>query len=112
MHDTFRYKNIMTEDVVKFFNEQTGEDLTAIFDEYLRHAALPVLELKFDEAQGTVSYRWRAEEKAFAMPVKVGSPDKWELIRPSNEWVTMKTTLGKDKFEVANDLYYIDVDRR
>jgi aminopeptidase N len=100
----------MTEDVVKFFNEQTGQDLTAIFDEYLRHAAIPVLELKFDEVKGTVSYRWRAEEKAFAMPVKVGSSDKWELIRPTTEWATMKTPLRKDKFGVATDLYYIGVD--
>jgi len=110
MHDRFKYKNIMTEDVVKFFNEQTGQDLTAIFDEYLRHGALPVLELKFDVAQGTVSYRWRAEEKGFAMPVKVGASDKWELIRPTTEWATMKTPLRKDKFEVATDLYYIGVD--
>jgi aminopeptidase N len=102
----------MTEDVVKFFNEQTGKDLTPIFDEYLRHTALPVLELKFDEAEGSVSYRWRTEEKAFAMPVKVGTPDKWELILPTTEWATMKNPLGKDKFEVATDLYYIDVDRR
>jgi aminopeptidase N len=112
MYDTFKYKNIMTEDVVKFFNEQTGEDLTAIFYEYLRHAALPVLELKFDEAEGTVSYRWRADEKAFAMPVKVGTPDRWERIRPTTEWATMKTALGKDKFEVATDLFYIGVERR
>jgi hypothetical protein len=67
--------------------------------------------LKFDEAEGSVSYRWRTEEKAFAMPVKVGNPDKWELIQPTSEWATMKAPLGKDKFEVATDLYYIEVDR-
>jgi aminopeptidase N len=111
MHDTFKYKNIMTEDVVTFFNEQTGKDLTSIFNEYLRHAAIPVLELKFDEAHGAVSYRWRTEDQAFAMPVKVGTPDKWELIWPTTEWATMKTPFGKDKFEVATELYYIGVDR-
>ncbi|MHB1556377.1 MAG: M1 family metallopeptidase [Isosphaeraceae bacterium] len=112
MHDTFKYRNIMTEDVVRFFNEQTGKELTAIFDEYLRRAEIPVLELKFDEAKGTVSYRWRAQEKGFAMPVKVGTPNKWELIRPTTEWATMKNPLGKEKFEVATDLYYIAVERR
>lgn len=111
MHDTFRYRNIMTEDVVRFFNEQTGKELTAIFDEYLRHAEIPVLELKFDEAKATVSYRWRAQEKGFAMPVKVGAPDKWELIRPTTEWATMKNPLGKEKLAVATDLYYIAVER-
>ena len=45
-----------------------GENLTPIFDQYLRHAALPTLELTFDEADSTVSYRWKADEKGFAMP--------------------------------------------
>ena len=62
MHDRFKHKNIMTEDVVEYFNEETGKNLTAIFDQYLRHAAIPVLELKFDEAKGVVSYRWKADE--------------------------------------------------
>ena len=43
-YQRFKYQNIMTEDVVAFFNRQTGKDLTAIFDEYLRHAAIPTLE--------------------------------------------------------------------
>ena len=37
----FKYQNIMTEDVVAFFNQQTGKNLTPIFDQYLRHTALP-----------------------------------------------------------------------
>ena len=38
----------MTEDVVAYFNQQTGTNLTPIFDQYLRHRAIPVLELRFD----------------------------------------------------------------
>ena len=77
IHDVFqhfKYRNIMTEDLVAYMNEDTGMKLTPIFDEYLRHAALPTLELKFDEAAGTVSYRWKADVAAFAMPVRVGDP--------------------------------------
>ena len=62
----------MTEDIVRFFNTQLKQDLTPIFDQYLRRAALPVLELAFDEKAGTVAYRWRADERAFAMPIRVG----------------------------------------
>ena len=43
----FKYQNIMTEDVVQYFNQQTGMNLTPIFNQYLRHAALPVLELQW-----------------------------------------------------------------
>jgi aminopeptidase N len=115
IHDVyqhFKYKNIMTEDMVAYFNEKTGMNLTPIFDEYLRHAALPTLELKFDAAQGTVAYRWKADEAAFAMPVKVGNKDNWQIIRPTTDWQTMKTPLAKDNFAVATDLYYINVEKK
>ena len=54
----------MTEDVIAYFDEKTGTNLTPIFDQYLRHTAIPTLELKFDDAGGTVSYRWVADEKS------------------------------------------------
>jgi aminopeptidase N len=105
----FKYRNIMTEDLVKFFNEQSGVNLTPIFDQYLRQSALPALELRFQEGDGGVSYRWKADVKAFAMPVKVGRKNEWRLIKPTTEWQTLKTNVKKEEFEVATDLYYIDV---
>lgn len=111
LYQRFKYKNIMTEDVVAFFNAKSGMDLTAVFDQYLRHAALPVLELKFD-APGKVAYRWKADEATFAMPVRVGAPGKWQIVRPTTgAWQTIETKLSKDQFQVATDLYYIDVKR-
>ena len=98
----------MTEDMIAYFNEKTGRNLTPVFDQYLRHPALPVLELKFD-TPGSVSYRWLADEKGFNMPVKVGTAGSWQTIQPTGEWQTMKTALSKDQFEIATDLYYIEV---
>jgi aminopeptidase N len=115
LHDFFqhfKYRNVMTEDVVQYFNEKLGMNLTPVFDEYLRHTALPVLELKFDEAAGAVSYRWKADETAFAMPVRVGASDHWEIVKPTAEWQTMKTPLKKDEFQVATDLYYVAVSKQ
>jgi hypothetical protein len=86
-------------------------NLTPVFDQYLRHAALPTLELTFDAARGTVSYRWKADEAAFAMPVRVGGKDHWQIIRPTTNWQTMAAPLPRDQFEVATDLYYINVGR-
>jgi aminopeptidase N len=105
----FKYQNIMTTDVVRFYNQQSGKNLTPLFEQYLRHSALPVLELKF--ANGRVDYRWKADVKAFAMPVKVGRSAAWQTIRPTTQWQRMKTTITKDEFEVATDLYYIEVSR-
>ena len=107
----FKYKNIMTEDVVAYFNRQTGMDLTPIFDQYLRHTAIPTLELKFDESAGTVAYRWKVDEADFAMPVRVGKKDNWQIIQATTEWKTMSTSLKKDDFDVATDLYFVNVSK-
>jgi aminopeptidase N len=105
----FKYQTIMTEDIVAYFNQKTGMNLTPIFDQYLRRTAIPVLELKFDEAGGSVSYRWKVDEAGFAMPVRVGTKDHWQIISPTTDWKTMTTPLQKHEFVAATDLYYIDV---
>lgn len=38
----FKYQMIMATDLVAFFNQQAGKNLTPMFNEYLRHAAIPV----------------------------------------------------------------------
>jgi aminopeptidase N len=109
-YQRFEHQNIWTEDVVDFFNRKTGMNLTPLFDQYLRHEALPTLELQFPE-EGRVAYRWTADVKEFAMPVRVGKKDRWQVVRPTTEWQTVTTPLKKDEFEVATDLYYINVNR-
>ena len=52
-YEQFKYQNIMTEDLVRFFSAELKQDMTPIFDQYLRRTALPVLELTFDEAAKT-----------------------------------------------------------
>ena len=109
-YNEFKYKNIMTEDMVAFFNKETGKNWTPIFDQYLRHAELPTLELTFGD-EGTVSYRWKADEKDFAMPVRVGKPGSWQTIQPTTDWKKMSTPLTKEEFAVATDLYYVNVSK-
>jgi aminopeptidase N len=108
----FKYQTIMTTDMVAFFNQHTGLQLRPIFDQYLRHAAIPTLELRFDEAAHTVAYRWLAQEKDFAMPVRVGIKDKWRVITPTTAWQRMGTRITKEDFDVPTDLYYINVTKQ
>jgi aminopeptidase N len=105
----FKYQNIMTEDIVAYFNQKAGKNLTPIFDQYLRHTAIPILVLKFSD--GAVAYRWKVDEPKFAMPVRVGTKDHWQIIQPTTEWKTMKTTLKQDEFAVATDLYFVEVSK-
>jgi aminopeptidase N len=105
----FKYQNIMTEDVVAYVNQQTQLYLTPLFDQYLCHTAIPTLELKFNEADGTVEYRWQADEPDFAMPIRVGKKTDWQIIQAATYWQTMKTPLKKNEFDVATDLYFVNV---
>lgn len=108
-YDSFKYKNVMTEELLELFNKRFETDLTPIFNQYLRHKSLPELELSFDGEKGEFSYRWVADESGFAMPVRVGASPDWQMIKPTTEWQTAKTVLTKKNFEVATDLYYINV---
>jgi len=55
-----------------------------------------------------VSYRWNADERAFAMPVRVGSKGSWQVIQPTTDWKTIPNAEGKS-LQVATDLYYVNV---
>jgi hypothetical protein len=52
------------------------------------------------------------DETAFAMPVRVGTKDKWQTLQPTTTWQTMPTPLKRDTFEVATDLYYVNVSKQ
>src|SRR6185436_157790 len=99
----FKYQTITTEEMVEFINRKTGLSLTPLFDQYLRYSKLPTLELQFNEAAKTVSYRWATDVQSFAMPVRVGKKNQWQIIQPTTEWKTMPTSLARNEFEVATD---------
>jgi len=115
LHDLFqrfKYQNILTEDIVAFFNEQLGQDLTPIFDQYLRRTELPTLELAFNETERTLAYRWKADERRFNMPIRAGKAGAYQTLQPTTDWQVTTTSLKKDEFEVATDLYYVNVVKR
>ena len=110
-YQAFKYKDSMTEDVVAWWNTNTGLNLTPFFNQYLRRVAIPTLELNFDESTHTVLYKWQADEPGFAMPVQAGDPAHWQTLHPTLQWQTLQTPLTKDQFQVATDLFYINVSK-
>ncbi|MEP6848023.1 MAG: M1 family metallopeptidase [Acidobacteriota bacterium] len=106
----FKYRNIMTEDVVAWFDQTTRMNLTPVFNQYLHHTAIPKLEVR-PTANGHVAYRWIAAEPGFTMPVKIGTKDHWQIIMPTTNWQTLKTDIKMESFDAATDLYYIDFEK-
>ena len=93
-----------------YFSQHSRRALTPIFNQYLRRATIPTLELRFDAQAKTVAYRWVANEPAFTMPIKVGDKNHWQVITPTTtRWQMMSTPLDREHFDVATDLYYVNV---
>ncbi|NUO79016.1 M1 family peptidase, partial [candidate division KSB1 bacterium] len=109
----FKYKNIYTTDVINFFNSYFKRDFSPLFEQYLYHASLPKLQVKFGEHE--VSYRWQAEAEDFNMPVKIRNnpPDarSFRTVAPTSQWQTEKRAgVTKEHWQVATDLFYVEVE--
>ena len=83
--------------------------MVPVFNQYLRRTALPELELVFDAPNKKVSYRWKADESKFAMPVRVGQAGAWQTVTPTTSWQTMDTTLAKDQFDIDAEWFFAKV---
>jgi len=111
-YQAFKYKNIMTEDVIAWWNKRTGMDLTPFFNQYLRHAGVPNLQVWIDEDHHRVGYRWENAEADFAMPVRVGNPMHWTTVTPTTAQVQwMPWNRPAIDFLVDEDHFYIAVTR-
>ena len=112
LHDfyqQFKYQNIITEDLVEWWSKRTGMNLGPFFSEYLKHAALPVLQWQYDRTTAAIEYRWVADESEFAMPIKAGDPQHWTVLTPTSSWQKIPWIAGPEEFKVATDLYYVNV---
>lgn len=104
----YKYKNITSKQVEFFWYQSTGLQLTKIFDQYLRHASIPVLEMKM--AGDTVMYRYKTDVEGFNLPLKVsvkGAPYQW--IFPITEWAMIDFANKFDDVKIAEDLFLIKV---
>jgi aminopeptidase N len=102
LNKTFYHKTVTTAEIENYIAKQSGLKLDKVFDQYLRHANIPVLAYKIKE--GTLSYRWITDVKNFDMPVRVTlKPNEYTLVKPTNEWKTIKVDRGINTDNFIND---------
>ncbi|RTQ45909.1 M1 family peptidase [Hymenobacter gummosus] len=108
LNQQFYHQTVTTEDIVQYFR-RTGRDLTAVFNQYLRHPALPTLEVRFE--QGRMLARWIADEPGFDLPVRVRTRGgEYRLILPNTRFQVMDLPgATKENLEVDTFNYYIGV---
>jgi aminopeptidase N len=110
--ERFWMQTVTGDEITNCVRERTGTDYAYFFDQYLRHAKIPVLEASASKkgSQVTVRYRWMADVKNFAMPIRVtAAKGKWGWISPTTEWQTMSLDgLLPEDFAVEQDRFYVD----
>jgi len=106
LNKTFYHKTVTTADIENYMAKQSGLKLDKVFDQYLRHSAIPVLAYKIND--GVLSYRWITDVKGFDMPVKVTlKADEYTLLKPTNDWKTIKVdpNITADNFKSDPQFY-------
>ena len=102
-----RHKIIDTQTTEDFFNKATPVNLQPVFDQYLRHAGLPELEIK--KKGNTFKYRWQADVEDFKMPVDVCINGKEVRLFASDQWQTYSGEISSlDDISVQESEFYID----
>lgn len=103
--ETYKHKIIDTKTTEDFFDNATKVDLKPVFDQYLRHAALPHLEFK--KEGNIVSYRWKADVKDFKMPVDIFIAGKETRLHPSTTWKELKSIKSLDEVKLNDKEFYV-----
>ncbi len=109
LNKTFYHQTVTTEQIVGYINQQSGLNLTSVFDQYLRYKNIPVLEFRFQDKQ--LLARWVADVNGFKMPVKIrvkGSEYQFFDLGTSFTPINLPSAT-KDNIEVDTFNYYIGV---
>jgi aminopeptidase N len=103
LNKTFYHQTVTTQDIEDFLCQQTGIDLTAFFNQYLRDARIPTLEYSIDNKE--LKYRWNNIVSDFDMPIQVTIDDKEQWIQPTNNWQTKAVNSNKTALIVNRNFY-------
>lgn len=93
MNRNFYHQTASSKQIEEFFSSFFNRDYNKFFDQYLRVAAIPVLE--YSTRDNRLKYRLVSDVADLEIPIKLKSPGKW--IRATTNW--RKTKLKKSDLE-------------
>ena len=100
--------------MIAFFNQETGLNLSPIFNQYLKYKEVPILRVNIDKKK-RLSLKWKTEETHFEMPVEVNINGKIKRIQVTNQWTKftekIKSDFGSKNFNTNKFLYLFSMQR-
>lgn len=105
MNKEFYHQTVTTKQIEDYLAKQSGLDLTAFFNQYLRTKDVPVLEIKQDGE--SFLYRYYNVVDGFNVPLRLENRDI--TLYPSKEWKEIKNAKFQNSFDIVVDSnYYIN----
>jgi aminopeptidase N len=80
----FYHQTVTTQEIESYLSEQTGKNLTAFFDQYLRTTQIPELEYRQDN--GSLKFRYSQIVDGFDMPIRIVLNNQTQWIFPEAIW--------------------------
>lgn len=104
LNETFYHQTVTTKQIEDYISNETGKDLSAFFNQYLRDTRIPTLEYSIDN--GELKYRYINIVEGFDMPLEANIDGTKQWIFPSKDWKSL--SIETNEFEVKRD-YYVNV---
>jgi len=99
----FYHETVTTKQIEDFLSKETGIDLKAFFNQYLRSTMVPTLE--YTVKKKTLKYRWTTIVDGFDMPIQIKINNKEQWLFPKSEWQEITLDSKIDDFEIDVDFY-------
>ena len=99
LNKDFFHQMVNTKQVEEYISKQSGNNFSKVYDQYLRTATIPILDLK--KTGMNYQYRWSSAVNGFSMPLKLITG---EWLTPTSQWQVIKLGTGKN-FEVDKNFY-------
>jgi len=102
MGEEFYHQTVTTEQIETYIIDESGIDLSSVFDLYLRTTDMPILDYYFND--GMLYYRWLNVIEGFDMPVDILLEDETLRLYPTPKWNKMAC---KSETLIVQPNYYI-----
>lgn len=103
LNNEFYHQTVTTKQIEDYLSEQTGKDLSAFFNQYLRTIKIPVLEYEMQE--DSIRYRYTNIVPDFDMPVRIFIDENEKWLFPTSEWKTENLEGDISTFRIDQNFY-------
>ncbi len=110
LYEKYAFSNVSNEEIFDWFEEKSGLELSAFFEQYLKRPSIPKLALRnIDKLNGSVIFeaKWDNVIEGFSLPVGYTKVNE-DRITITDEWQRFQVNIPANKFNIDNTLYLFE----